>query len=103
MLRRALRELCQEAKNLKLPADEKKKAQAALQPTPKYLALCKELSECTTAQKGGGMMGDLGWLTSGELQRFGPAFAETVKALDVGQWSDITTSEHGVHICQRIA
>eukprot|EP00929_Paragymnodinium_shiwhaense_P072013 TRINITY_DN36562_c0_g1_i1.p1 TRINITY_DN36562_c0_g1~~TRINITY_DN36562_c0_g1_i1.p1 ORF type:complete len:541 (-),score=130.73 TRINITY_DN36562_c0_g1_i1:299-1921(-) len=102
-LRGALRELCSEQSSIKRPGDASKAKLAALQPTPKYIQLCKDLSECTTAQKGGGMMGDLGWLTSGELQRFGPAFAETVKALEIGQWSDITSSEHGVHICQRIA
>merc|ERR1711920_938541 len=103
MLRKALRELCQEAKTIKKPADASKANLAALQPTPKYLALCKELSECTTAQKGGGMMGDLGWLSQDQLIRFGPAFAETAKALGVGHWSDITNSDQGVHIIQRIA
>lgn len=102
-LRRALRDLNMEAATIKLPADASKAKLAALQPTPKFVSLCKELSECTTAQKGGGMMGDLGWQTSGELARFGPVFAETVRTLGVGQWSDITASDHGVHILQRIA
>eukprot|EP00927_Polykrikos_kofoidii_P080048 TRINITY_DN7690_c0_g1_i1.p1 TRINITY_DN7690_c0_g1~~TRINITY_DN7690_c0_g1_i1.p1 ORF type:complete len:533 (+),score=133.95 TRINITY_DN7690_c0_g1_i1:137-1735(+) len=102
-LRRALIDLHMEAATIKLPADASKAKLAALQPTPKFVSLCKELSECTTAQKGGGMMGDLGWQTTGELARFGPAFAETVRTLAVGQWSDITASEHGVHILQRIA
>lgn len=103
MLRRALRELASEAKTIKLPADVSKAKVAALQPTPKYVALCKELSECTTAQKGGGMMGDLGWLSQDQLSRFGPAFADTAKALGVGQWSDLAGSDHGIHLLQRIA
>mmetsp|Transcript_28688 Transcript_28688/g.66799 ORF Transcript_28688/g.66799 Transcript_28688/m.66799 type:complete len:530 (-) Transcript_28688:100-1689(-) len=103
LLRRALRELSQEAKTIKLPADANKAKLAALQPTPKYTALCKEMSECTTAQKGGGMMGDLGWLSQDQLSRFGPAFAETAKALAVGQWSDLAGSDHGIHLLQRIA
>mmetsp|Transcript_102348 Transcript_102348/g.330056 ORF Transcript_102348/g.330056 Transcript_102348/m.330056 type:complete len:529 (+) Transcript_102348:102-1688(+) len=103
LLRQALRELNQEAKTIKLPADASKAKLAALQPTPKYTALCKEMSECTTAQKGGGMMGDLGWLSQDQLSRFGPAFAETAKALNVGQWSDLAGSEHGIHLLQRIA
>merc|ERR1711920_393473 len=103
LLRQALRELSQEAKTVKLPADASKAKLVALQPTPKYSALCKELSECTTAQKGGGMMGDLGWLSQDQLIRFGPAFAETAKALGVGQWSDLAGSEHGIHLLQRIA
>lgn len=102
-LRSALRELLQEAKTIKIPAGEKAKAVAALQPSPKYLALCKEISECTTAQKGGGMTGDLGWLSQDQLVRFGPAFAETAKGLAVGQWSDLASSEHGIHVLQRIA
>jgi len=103
ILRNALRELSLEVKTLKLPVDASKAKLAALQPSPKYVSLCKELSECTTAQKGGGMMGDLGWLSAQELSRFGPAFAETAKALSVGQWSDLAGSEHGIHILQRIA
>merc|ERR1712050_402284 len=103
MLRQTLRELTQEAKTIKLPADASKAKVAALQPTPKYVSLCKELSECTTAQKGGGMMGDLGWLSQDQLSRFGPAFSEMAKALGVGQWSDLASSEHGIHLLQRIA
>jgi len=103
VLRKALRELSAEAKTIKLPADANKAKLQALQPTPKYTALCKDLSECTTAQKGGGMMGDLGWLSQDQLTRFGPSFSETAKALGVGQWSDLSGSDQGIHILQRIA
>eukprot|EP00440_Ansanella_granifera_P022660 gb/GFBE01024613.1/.p1 GENE.gb/GFBE01024613.1/~~gb/GFBE01024613.1/.p1 ORF type:complete len:529 (+),score=133.60 gb/GFBE01024613.1/:1-1587(+) len=104
ILRGALQDLVQEAKTIKLPAGSKQASKAALQPTPKFTALCKELSECTTAQKGGGMMGDLGWLQPDQLQKqFGPAFAEAAKNLSPGQWSDLATSEIGIHIFQRIA
>lgn len=103
LVRRALTELIDEAKTIKLPTDANKAKLAALQPTPKYISLCKEMSECSTAQKGGGMMGDLGWMDVNQIGRFGQAFADTVKALQVGQWSDITSSEHGIHILQRIA
>lgn len=102
-LRRALRELTQEAKAMKLPTDKSKAQAVALQPTPKYLALCKEMSECSTAQKGGGMCGDLGWLGQEQLRMFGPAFGEIAKALAVGQWSDLASSDHGIHLLQRIA
>jgi len=103
ILRQALRDLIAEAKTIKLPADASKAKMAALQPSPKFVSLCKELSECSTAQKGGGMMGDLGWLGADQLARFGPAFHETAKSLGVGQWSDMAGSEHGIHILQRIA
>lgn len=103
MLREALRELLLEAKTARLSGDVSKAKLAALQPTPKYTQFCKDLSECTTAQKGGGMMGDLGWLSQEQLARFGPSFTETAKSLGVGQWSDLAASEHGVHVLQRIA
>lgn len=103
ILRQAIRDLNQEARSIKLPVDASKTKLTALQPTPKYTTLCKDLSECSTAQKGGGMMGDLGWLSQDQLSRFGPAFTETAKCLGVGQWSDLAGSEHGVHILQRIA
>jgi len=103
LLRKALRELLVESRTVRLPADVNKAKLAALQPTPKYLSLCKELSECTTAQKGGGMCGDLGWLSSDQLNRFGPAFSEIARALGVGHWSDLASSDHGVHLLQRIA
>eukprot|EP00931_Biecheleriopsis_adriatica_P090593 TRINITY_DN64557_c0_g1_i1.p1 TRINITY_DN64557_c0_g1~~TRINITY_DN64557_c0_g1_i1.p1 ORF type:complete len:529 (+),score=138.97 TRINITY_DN64557_c0_g1_i1:76-1662(+) len=103
ILRQALQDLVQEAKTIRLPAG-KKASTAALQPTPKFTSLCKEISECTTAQKGGGMMGDLGWLQPDQLQKqFGPAFAEAAKNLQPGQWSDLCASEIGIHIFQRIA
>jgi len=102
-LRRALRELTAEAKTMKLPQDKSKAQAVALQPTPKFLALCKELSECSTAQKGGGMCGDLGWLGAEQLRMFGPAFGEIAKALPVGNWSDLASSDHGIHLLQRIA
>lgn len=103
VLRTALRELTNEAKGIKLPVDPNKAKLVALQPTPKYISLCKEISECATAQKGGGMLGDLGWLGPPELAKFGPAFAEMAKALGVGQWSDLAPSEQGMHLFQRIA
>merc|ERR1719171_776123 len=103
LLRRALRELTQEAKAMKMPTDKSKAQALALQPTPKYLPLCKEMSECSTAQKGGGMCGDLGWVGQEQLRMFGPSFGEIAKALAVGQWSDLASSDHGIHLLQRIA
>eukprot|EP00927_Polykrikos_kofoidii_P040653 TRINITY_DN346_c3_g1_i1.p1 TRINITY_DN346_c3_g1~~TRINITY_DN346_c3_g1_i1.p1 ORF type:complete len:569 (-),score=94.20 TRINITY_DN346_c3_g1_i1:209-1915(-) len=107
LLRGALRELLREQNEIKGKArpgtDPKKAALASLQPTPKFVALSKELSECQTASKGGGMCGDLGWLQSAEIRTFGEAFADCAKNLGVGQWSDIVTSQHGVHLLQRIA
>merc|ERR1712151_762090 len=88
ILRSALRELQQEVRETRVPADPKRAAAAYSQPSPKYTKLCKELSECT-AKNGGGMLGDMGWLSEDRLHSFGPAFREVSKALQVGQWSDV--------------
>lgn len=105
LLRRALIEIALEA-NAKKAARGVKDPKAnlqALQPTTKYLALCKEMSECTTAQKGGGQCGDLGWMSESQLKTMGTSFTETARALQIGQWSDLVASEDGVHILHRIA
>eukprot|EP00747_Dinoflagellata_sp_TGD_P105937 gnl/TRDRNA2_/TRDRNA2_169703_c1_seq2.p1 gnl/TRDRNA2_/TRDRNA2_169703_c1~~gnl/TRDRNA2_/TRDRNA2_169703_c1_seq2.p1 ORF type:complete len:431 (+),score=98.97 gnl/TRDRNA2_/TRDRNA2_169703_c1_seq2:3-1295(+) len=103
LLRRALRELNQEAKEKAQRPSTKKADIEALQPSPKYLALCKEMSECLSTNKGGGMCGDLGWLSQDQLKAYGEPFADQAKSLSVGQWSDLAPSEHGFHILQRIA
>jgi len=74
-----------------------------VQPSPKFIKLCKELSECETAKNGGGMLGDMGWLSEPKLLSFGRSFLEISKALQTGQWSDLVRTEHGVHILQKIA
>lgn len=105
-LRRALRELQQEQEaraKLRTALDQKKASLANAAPSPKYLALCKELSECESATKGGGMCGDLGWVKPDDLRAFGPAFVEVAKGLGIGQWSDLVLSPQGAHVVQRIA
>lgn len=103
VIRTALRELVQEARERKVPADAKKAATAYIQPSPKFVKLCKELSECSTAKNAGGMVGDMGWLGEDSLHSFGPSFRDASKALQVGQWSDVVRTGQGVHILQKIA
>lgn len=105
MLRRALRELANEqnAKRAARGVKDPKANLAALQPTQKYLALCKEMSECATAQKGGGQCGDLGWMSEAQLKSQGQPFLEAARSLQVGQWSDLVPSDDGIHILHRIA
>jgi len=69
----------------------------------KFAELCRELSECPSAKKGGSMCGDMGWLSVEELTRMGGTFREKVEPLKPGQWSDVTPSDQGVHLIQRIA
>mmetsp|Transcript_71430 Transcript_71430/g.209740 ORF Transcript_71430/g.209740 Transcript_71430/m.209740 type:complete len:542 (+) Transcript_71430:140-1765(+) len=69
----------------------------------KFADICRTLSECPTAKKGGSMCGDLGWMTSEQLNALGGAFREKVAPLKPGQWSDICPSDQGVHLVQRVA
>jgi hypothetical protein len=103
IIRGALGQLQREVREAKVPADPKKAAAAFLQPSPTFIKLCKELSECSTAKNGGGMLGDMGWLSEAQLSGFGPVFAETGKTLQVGQWSDLVPTAEGIHIIQKIA
>mmetsp|Transcript_19519 Transcript_19519/g.52373 ORF Transcript_19519/g.52373 Transcript_19519/m.52373 type:complete len:515 (-) Transcript_19519:22-1566(-) len=69
----------------------------------KWAELCKRLSDCETARKGGTMCGDLGWLTPEALSTMGPVFKEVVDVLMPGQFSDIAATESGLHLVQRVA
>lgn len=70
--------------------------------SPKFQEVCRAISECPTSQKGGGMCGDLGWLTKDQLKQFGEVFEETVRNLRLACWSDIISSPHGLHIVLRM-
>jgi len=101
LLRRLLREL-------KAELDERRSKQAGQQSgvmlrSDKFMKLCKEHSECPTAQKGGGMCGDLGWVSRDQQRKLGAGFQEAVSVLRPGDWSDIALSTDGLHIIQRIA
>lgn len=101
MLRKAIKELRQDLRvSKKKPRDpmELITMQAA-----KFSSLCREMSDCTTAQKGGTTCGDLGWMLPAALAQIGGNFRENVEVLRVGQWSDITSSDQGLHLIQRIA
>jgi len=69
----------------------------------KFGELCRQYSHCPTAQKGGGMCGDLGWMSLEDLAQLGGNLREKVEPLKPGQWSDICSSDQGVHLVQRVA
>lgn len=69
----------------------------------KFTELCRSLSECDTARKGGNMIGDLGWLSPEELTNMGGSFKEVVDVLLPGQFSDIAATDQGLHLVQRVA
>lgn len=76
----------------------------AAQSTPRIMKAIQQHSECKSALKGGSQRGDLGWLGKKELERLGKeTFAEPIRALSVGEWSDVLHSEQGAHLVMRIA
>merc|ERR1712060_763928 len=74
--------------------------------------ICKEISECQSALKGGELAGDLGWLDQKApdaqqekaLRSQVPStILKPVLELHVGELSDVLSSELGVHLIQRFA
>jgi len=104
LLRPVLRELREEFDEIRkrVGASTKKPEELALK-SEKFARLCKENSDCPTSQKGGGMCGDLGWLSRDAQQKLGGNFQSGVAVLRPGDWSDIIASVEGLHIIQRIA
>merc|ERR1712176_534594 len=82
-----------------------------------FSSACKALSECQSALKGGDLIGDLGWInrmhdSSQDKKNQQPAaIRSTVPAsvrkaafeLDVGELSDLVSSDVGVHLVLRTA
>mmetsp|Transcript_11756 Transcript_11756/g.32128 ORF Transcript_11756/g.32128 Transcript_11756/m.32128 type:complete len:514 (-) Transcript_11756:140-1681(-) len=101
VLRRAINELRKDLKGMKkTPKDA---TELVNMTSKKFTELCKELSECETARKGGSTCGDLGWVTPEERSSMGASFKEVLDVLMPGQFSDIAVSEQGLHLVQRIA
>lgn len=61
--------------------------------------LCREKSDCQTADQPGNMTGHLGWVGRGEQE---PGFEEAAFSLEANEFSDIVTTSRGVHIIQRL-
>merc|ERR1712226_1183893 len=69
ILRSVLRDMREEVKKSgKVP---KNANDIVVMQNKKFSELCREHSECSTAQKGGTMCGDLGWLSLEEMTNFG--------------------------------
>lgn len=100
-LRKALTELSVTVRSLKkAPKDALELVGLT---SKKFAELCRSLSECESAKKGGTMCGDLGWLSPEDLANLGAGFKEVVDALLPGQFSDIAATEQGLHLVQRVA
>uniref|UniRef100_A0A7S0FCH6 Peptidylprolyl isomerase n=1 Tax=Pyrodinium bahamense TaxID=73915 RepID=A0A7S0FCH6_9DINO len=103
LLRRLLRELREELEELRRKPNQPKKPEELALRSERFSKLCKEHSECPTSQKGGGMCGDLGWVSKDAQQKLGKDIQGAVAVLRPGDWSDIVASNDGLHIIQRIA
>eukprot|EP00928_Gymnodinium_smaydae_P040774 TRINITY_DN2761_c0_g5_i1.p1 TRINITY_DN2761_c0_g5~~TRINITY_DN2761_c0_g5_i1.p1 ORF type:complete len:480 (-),score=96.10 TRINITY_DN2761_c0_g5_i1:56-1495(-) len=70
-----------------------------------FTAQCRGGSECDSAQKGGDLAGDLGWLAKdpAKNKRVPAAVTRAAFRLEVGELSDIVCSERGVHLLLRTA
>jgi len=101
ILRTTMNEL---RKDLKSQKQEPKDATALiLASSKKFQELCKSTSECDTAHKGGGLCGDLGWVSPEQRTSMGGTFKEVTDVLQPGMWSDIAVSSQGLHLVQRTA
>eukprot|EP00746_Dinoflagellata_sp_MGD_P147668 gnl/MRDRNA2_/MRDRNA2_79995_c0_seq2.p1 gnl/MRDRNA2_/MRDRNA2_79995_c0~~gnl/MRDRNA2_/MRDRNA2_79995_c0_seq2.p1 ORF type:complete len:357 (+),score=83.78 gnl/MRDRNA2_/MRDRNA2_79995_c0_seq2:91-1071(+) len=94
MLRKALKELHESGED-KVEKPEKT--------TPTFEKICKEISDCQTALKGGVTRGDLGWMNKDQITSMGADFEQIANALPLATWSDIAYSNDGCHIILRIA
>lgn len=85
------------------PAEAETAALAALEQlfaSPnQFVKLCRELSDCQSADQPGNLAGHLGWVGRGEQE---PAFEEVAFVLEPNEFSDIVTTNRGVHIIQRL-
>lgn len=71
-----------------------------LQASPSSFAkLCRELSDCHTAEQPGNLTGHLGWVAKGEQEA---SLDEATFVLEMNEFSDVVTSSRGVHILQRL-
>jgi len=71
-----------------------------LQASPtSFSKLCRELSDCQSADQPGNLTGHLGWIGRGEQEA---SLDEAAFALEMNDFSDIVTSSRGVHILQRL-
>lgn len=103
LLRRLAREFRMELEEMRKKPNMPRKPEELALRSDKFAKLCKEYSECPTSQKGGGMCGDLGWMSKDSQRKLGDSFREGIAVLRPGDWSDILPSVDGLHLVQRIA
>eukprot|EP00933_Yihiella_yeosuensis_P018318 TRINITY_DN15077_c0_g3_i1.p1 TRINITY_DN15077_c0_g3~~TRINITY_DN15077_c0_g3_i1.p1 ORF type:complete len:513 (+),score=112.39 TRINITY_DN15077_c0_g3_i1:144-1682(+) len=102
LMRTLTKQLKAELEELRKKNRGRKPEDIALRST-KFMEFAKKHSACASAQKGGGMCGDLGWVTKEQQIKYGGSFRESVAPLRPGEYSDIVLSNDGLHLLQRIA
>lgn len=65
-----------------------------------FRKLIQQHSECQSADSGGKMCGDLGWVSRGQFE---PALEQAAFSLRPAELSDVVVTSRGLHIIQRIA
>ncbi|CAJ1432442.1 unnamed protein product [Effrenium voratum] len=73
--------------------------QRLLQDPNQFIKVCKELSDCSSAEQPGQLTGDLGWLARGQQEA---SFEEVAFGLPVNSIGDLVSTGRGVHIIQRL-
>eukprot|EP00928_Gymnodinium_smaydae_P031206 TRINITY_DN22978_c0_g1_i1.p2 TRINITY_DN22978_c0_g1~~TRINITY_DN22978_c0_g1_i1.p2 ORF type:complete len:825 (+),score=180.66 TRINITY_DN22978_c0_g1_i1:84-2477(+) len=64
-----------------------------------FAKVCRELSDCQSADQPGNLTGHLGWIARGEQE---VALEEVAFALEPNDFGDIVNTSRGVHIIQRL-
>jgi len=72
---------------------------------PAFTERCRKMSDCDTSLKGGDLCGDLGWLDKDPTKnkKVPASVVRAALMLTIGQFSDIISSELGVHLLLRTA
>lgn len=64
-----------------------------------FVKLCREHSDCASAEQPGTLAGHMGWVARGEQE---PAMEEAAFALGLNEFGDLVVTSRGVHLIQRI-
>lgn len=65
-----------------------------------FRRMCQAHSECSSADSGGQLCGELGWVSRGQGEA---SFESAAFTLRVGELSDVVQTSRGMHLIQRIA
>lgn len=64
-----------------------------------FVQVCREHSDCQSAEQPGNLAGHLGWVGKGEQE---PSFEEAAFALEPNEYSDVVSTSRGAHVIQRL-